>query len=113
MFMLSRILAARGSIVRAKRRGDKGQPCLVPFVIGNLCAVPLGSLIAADGFWYSARTPSRNESLKPNFCKVLSKNSQLILSNAFSASKLRRTALVFVRLMWSIIFIILRVLSEA
>ncbi|MEE6519111.1 hypothetical protein FKM82_030589 [Ascaphus truei] len=30
MFGLRRICAARGSIHKAKSRGDRGQPCLVP-----------------------------------------------------------------------------------
>ncbi|MEE6521061.1 hypothetical protein FKM82_023985 [Ascaphus truei] len=113
IFMLLRILAAKGSMVRAKRRGDKGQPCLVPFRIWNLSEFPPGSFTIADGFWYSAFTPSKYVSLKPNFSNVLVRKSQSILSNAFSASKLSNIALELVRWTCSIMSKIFLVLSEA
>ncbi|MEE6512356.1 hypothetical protein FKM82_019297 [Ascaphus truei] len=54
-----------------------------------------------------------NESLNPNFISVCSKNSQSILSNAFSASRLKSIAFAPERWAWSTSLMILRVLSEA
>ncbi|MEE6523817.1 hypothetical protein FKM82_022878 [Ascaphus truei] len=45
------ILAANGSIVRANRSGDSGQPCLVPFLIEIGSDSPPEIFTYAVGFW--------------------------------------------------------------
>lgn len=49
MSMLFLIAQARGSIARAKSRGERGQPCLVPLVRGKKSELLPGSLIRVCG----------------------------------------------------------------
>lgn len=85
------IVSARGSIARAKMRGESGQPCLVPFDIGNCLEKNPEEKTVAEGQVYKERIASYIGPVKPNLWRTFWRYSQLTLSKAFSASKERRT----------------------
>ena len=81
-----RIAAASGLMNMAKRDGESGHPCLVPW-----CKVKLGEVIplvviVALGEVYSVVIHWMNDSPNSNLRRMVNTNVQLTLSNAFSAS---------------------------
>jgi hypothetical protein len=68
--------------------------------------------MVADGELYNSLTQLMNESPKPNRSSVENRNFQLTLSNAFSASNVTMTVLIFELLEWCMILNSLRVLFE-
>lgn len=56
---------AKGSIAKANKRGDRGQPCLVPLLKGKNSELFPGLLILVFGEWKRALKPCRNLSEIP------------------------------------------------
>ncbi len=86
MLLFWQMAAARGSMKIVDKKGESGHPCLVP-----LCSEKGGDvsplvITVAEGAVYKILTQLINDSPKPNFCIVETRNDQLTLSKAFSAS---------------------------
>lgn len=73
--LFCRIAAARGSMKMAKREGERGHPCLVPWCSVKLCEVIPLVVIVALGDVYSVLIQWMNDSSKPNLWRV-NKNAQ-------------------------------------
>lgn len=81
------IACAKGSRISAKRRGDRGHPCLVPLCKSNCGEIMPFVKTAARGFEYSNLIQDMNPFPKPKAFKVAIKKGHSTLSNALSASK--------------------------
>lgn len=79
----------------AKIRSERGHPCLVLLqIVNGLDSNPLAST-HTEGKEYKALIAEIMFPWKPDLEKVLKTNPQLILSNAFSASRDKKIAGVF------------------
>lgn len=63
--------SARGSIKRANINGDRGHPCLVPFVIENVREKKPEVKTLAEGLEYNEETAEKIGPEKPNFPSTL------------------------------------------
>lgn len=86
-----------GSRDNAKRRGESGHPCLVPFVNGNESEVTQLALTLAVGVVYATKTQLSILLPRPTYRNVANMKAQLTQSNAFSASVPIKTLVIFVR----------------
>lgn len=76
----------RGSIARLNRSGDRGHPCLVPFVNGIVSEIKSGVTRRAVGDAYICERNRIIGPENPNCVITLKSQEKLILSKAFSAS---------------------------
>lgn len=95
MSVFWRMAAAKGSMKIVNKRGENEHPCLVPLYKVKLCEVSPLVVIVADGEVYDSLAQLMNESPKPNRSNVENRNFQLTLSNAFLASNVTMTVLLF------------------
>lgn len=100
---------ARGSKLRIKSKGDRGQPCLVPLLRGKVCDRWEDSCTWEEGFEYRAFKAWMNGPME----RTANKNGQLEQSKAFCASRLKTMAGRFVLVRRSIKSIVHLVLSPA
>ncbi|KAG8537030.1 hypothetical protein GDO81_025181 [Engystomops pustulosus] len=88
------------SITSAYRSGDRGHPCLVPFLIGKRGDSDPFILICAWGALYRAFIFALILGPRPIWDNVSSRKVQSTRSNAFSASNDRMRADVFCWVVW-------------
>lgn len=70
MFGLVLISWARGSIAKAKRRGERGQPCLVPLSILKESDLNPEYAICAFGLWYKVVIHLRKCGPNPHWLRI-------------------------------------------
>lgn len=93
-------------MARAKRRGERGHPCLVPLSNPKNSEFSPGSLILVWGFWYKTLKPCMNSLQRPYSGSSSYRYNQLTLSKALWISRLRITAGFACKLVSCIIFVI-------
>lgn len=76
MLLFWRIAAARGSMKMINKKGESGQPCLVPLSSVKGGDVSLLVITVAEGAVYNILIQLKNDSPKPNFCIVEMRNDQ-------------------------------------
>merc|ERR1712002_1310071 len=87
VILLSFLIApAKISIANKKRYGDRGSPCLTPRLILKYPVEFPPFITQLLISVYKTLTHDRNESPKPNLCKILNKKACATESKAFSKS---------------------------
>lgn len=71
---------ARGSIATANKKGDKGQPCLVPLYNGKYCKLVLFVIMEQKGNTYKSFTQVRKFGPTPNLSRQLKRSTPLYQS---------------------------------